>query len=208
MYDFVAKYWLKTISRGNEDEIMRFASQDHAQHSIQGVCRRDNFATPLVSFLDFPTSSGFSGNILDESVETNAAMEKYAKAVLCLFVPFRDEEQFDMANQESSYVARLREAKSTDELSIESIVRLQNIQNCHNMMKAGCPDDVLERTTHALPDPTDSRETDHDMETQRDIDNHIEMHLTELVADLDANNAIQESNSSISLNKFRKNGKK
>jgi hypothetical protein len=120
---------------------------------------------------------------------------------------FRDEEQFDMANQELSYVAQLREAKSTDELSIESIVQLQNIQDCHNMMKAQRPDNVLERTTHALPDPTDSRETDHDTETQRDIDNHIEMHLTELVADLDANNAIQEFNPSISLNQFRKKGK-
>jgi hypothetical protein len=77
------------------------------------------------------------------------------------------------------------------------------------MMKAGRPDDVLERITNALPDPTNSRELDHDMETQTDINNHIELHLTEMAAELDADNATsnEPSNPSVSLNQFRKNGR-
>lgn len=40
-----------------------------------------------------------------------------------------------------------------------------------------------------------------------DIGNHIEIHLTELLADLDADNVINDSSPIVSLNQFRKNGK-
>jgi hypothetical protein len=88
LYDFVAGYNVKSISTRNEDDIMHFSSKDHPLHNLQGVCERLNIFTPLVSFLDFPNSSEFGGSLLETDGETNPAMEKYAKAVLCLFVPF------------------------------------------------------------------------------------------------------------------------
>jgi hypothetical protein len=87
-YNFVTGYNVKSISTRNEDDIMRFSSKDHPLHNLQGVCEWLNIVTPLVSFLDFPNSSEFSGSILETGGETNPVMEKYAKAVLCLFVPF------------------------------------------------------------------------------------------------------------------------
>jgi hypothetical protein len=40
-----------------------------------------------------------------------------------------------------------------------------------------------------------------------DLENHIEIHLTDLLADLDANNGINDSSPIVSLNQFRKHGK-
>jgi hypothetical protein len=52
-----------------------------------------------------------------------------------------------------------------------------------------------------------SQHFDHDTETQMDIENHIEIHLTGLVADLDADNVINDSSPVVSLNQFRKHRK-
>jgi hypothetical protein len=52
-------------------------------------------------------------------------MEKYAKAMLCLFVPFQDEKQFNESDQEQSYVQQLRGSISTGALSAKSVARLQ-----------------------------------------------------------------------------------
>jgi hypothetical protein len=97
-----------------------------------------------VSFLDFPNSSEFSGSILETDGKTDSAMEKYAKAVLCLFVPFQDGKQFNESDQERSYVQQLRESILTSALLAKSVAPLQNIQDCHNMMRVGRPNDVLE----------------------------------------------------------------
>jgi hypothetical protein len=86
--NFMAGYDVKAISTRNEDDIMHFSSKDHPLHNLRGVCECLNIITPLVSFLDFPNSSEFSGSILETGGKTNSAMEKYSKAVLCLFVPF------------------------------------------------------------------------------------------------------------------------
>jgi hypothetical protein len=48
---------------------------------------------------------------------------------------------------------------------------------------------------------------DHDDETQKELNNHIEMCLTELVADMDEDNALQQSDAPMSLNDFRKAGR-
>jgi hypothetical protein len=106
---------------------------------------------------------------LETGGETNPAMEKYAKAVLCLFVPFWDKRQFNESDQEQSYIQQLRESILTGALSAESVAWLQNIQDCHNMMRVGRPDDVLEWIANALPDPIGSQHFDHDTETQMDI---------------------------------------
>jgi hypothetical protein len=82
---------------------------------------------------------------------------------------------------------------STNAMTGKSLVQLQNIQNCHNMMKSGWQKDILERTTVALPNPERTTVRDHDDKTQKELDNHIEMCLMELVADMDEDDALQQS---------------
>jgi hypothetical protein len=73
-YDFVAQFDVKLISKSNDDDIMRFSSKDHPMHRLQGVIERTNTATPLLSYLDFPNSSEFDGNIMDASVPATPVM--------------------------------------------------------------------------------------------------------------------------------------
>ena len=95
---------------------------------------------------------------------------------------------------------------STNDISGESIMRLQNIQNCHNMMKSGRQKDTLERITVALPDPEKITVHDHNDETQKELENHIEMFLTELVAEMDEDGVLRRSDAPMSLHDFRKAG--
>jgi hypothetical protein len=71
------------------------------------VIEGTNTATPLWSYLDFPNSSKFDGNIMDASVPTMPIMEKFAKFALCLFVPFRDEKQFNASHQQEQTCVKL-----------------------------------------------------------------------------------------------------
>jgi hypothetical protein len=201
-YDFVAKYNVKPISNANEDDIMRFTNNEHPLCKVRGVVKRSHMATPLVSYLSFPNSSNFEGNILDPDVSPNVAMEKFAKAVLCLFIPFRDDDDFNNLTHECTYTHLLQQSVSTNAMTGESLVRLQNIQNCHNMMKSGRQKDILERTTVALPDLEKHTVRDHDDETQKELENHMEMYLTEFVADMDEDDALQQSDAAMSLNDF------
>jgi hypothetical protein len=68
LYDFVAQCHVKHISKSNEDDMMRFLSKGHQLHQLQGVIERRNIATPPLSYLGFPNSSNFDGNIMDASV--------------------------------------------------------------------------------------------------------------------------------------------
>jgi hypothetical protein len=43
---------------------------------------------------------------------------------------------------------------------------------------------------------------DHNDKTQKELENHIEMFLTELVADTDEDNTLQQSDAMMSLNDF------
>jgi hypothetical protein len=70
------------------------------------------------------------------------------------------------------------------------------------MMKAGRQKDILERTTVALPNPERSTERDCDDETQKELENHIEMCLTELIVDMDEDDALQQSDAAMSLKDF------
>ena len=167
---------------------------------------RKRVVTPLISYLDFPNASEFKGNILDPTVTPNTVMETFAKSVLCLFMPFHDARDFH-AESQHCYTNQLRHAIASNAISDESLVLLQNIQNCHNMMSAGRQDDVLERITKALPDPERRRVLDHDVETQQELENHIESFLTELVSDLDQDHRLRNPGTPYSLHEFRKQGK-
>jgi hypothetical protein len=136
-YDFVAKYDVKYINKANKDDIMQFTNNEHPLCKVRGVVKQAHMATPLVSYLNFPSSYDFEGNILDPEVSPNAAMENFTKAALSLFIPFRDENDFNNLKQEGTYTQSLQQAVSTNAMTGKSLVQLQNIQNCHNMMKSG-----------------------------------------------------------------------
>jgi hypothetical protein len=70
------------------------------------------------------------------------------------------------------------------------------------MMKSGHQKDILKLTTFALPDLERNTVRDHNDETQKELENHIKMFLTELVADMDEDNALQQSDAVMPLNKF------
>jgi hypothetical protein len=70
------------------------------------------------------------------------------------------------------------------------------------MMKSSRQKDILKHRTVALPDPERTTVHDHDDETQKELKNHIEMCLTELVADMHEDDALQQPNSAMSLNDF------
>jgi hypothetical protein len=205
-YEFTSGYEVINISKSNEDAIMRFSSDEHALRKFRGVRERKHKVTPIVSYLDFPDAADFGGNILNSGMESNSTIEKFAKAALCLFVPFRDKHQFTNETEPNSHVQQLRQAVESNAISGQSLVLLQNIQNCRNMMRAGRQKDILERTTDALPDP-ERNARDHDDETQREIDDHIETYLSEIVSGLDEENSLCQLNTRISLDEFRKGGK-
>ena len=95
MYDFVAQFDVKYISKKDEADGMKFVD-DHPQSKFRWVVNSQNERTPLVNYLDFPDSEAFNGNILDPSLTPTIATKQYAKAALCLFNPFRDLELFTM----------------------------------------------------------------------------------------------------------------
>ena len=111
---------------------------------------------------------------MSESIVPNAAMEKFARTVLCLFVPFRDVQAFETV-QGQYFAHKLQAAIHSNTISGLSVIRLQNIQNCHNMMKAGHQKDMLEQRTDPLPDPINTKKNDYDEETQKELEAHIDM---------------------------------
>ena len=186
LYDFVMHYDVKNWSKKNEDDMMEFL-EDHPQSRFRGVLNRTHDVTPLVSYFDFPDSSDFDGNILDADLEPSICTEQYAKSVLCLFVPFRDATLFGNQDPDIMYTHQLRTAMERGTITSESKQRLQHIQDCRNMMKAGRQKDGLERSTEALPDPISCKKNV-DEQTEAEIDRHINECMTEIVSGLDEDN--------------------
>lgn len=211
LYDFVMNYVVVNRTKKNEDEIMPFAS-NHPQGAIRGVLERDIPVTPLVSFMDFPDASGFNNDLLDESVEATPDMEKFSKSALLLFHPFNEMEVLSTSNN-VSFTARLREAVANGKLDQTAQQRLQNIQDCRNMLNAGRRPDILEKTTDPLA-PSE-RSTREDSEPTEEVNNYIEAMLTELVAQLDEDDNLLTGNSNgnaspyvhISMADIRQRGK-
>ena len=212
LYDFISCYDIKYASNKNELDMMPFL-EEHPQSDLRGVMNRLIHITPLVSYLDFPDSSDFEGNITDSALQPTLATEQYAKSVLCLFVPFRNHTMFTESEPSVSYTRQFREAIHSGEIDETTQKRLQNIQDCRNMMKSGRQKDSLERTTQPLPDPIKGGKQD-EGETDEDVAKHIDECLTELVSQLDVDNNLgNEANHDInelsfmSLSDLRGSGK-
>ena len=93
MYDFVAQFDVKYISKKDETDGMKFLD-DHPQSKFCWVVNIQNKKTPLVNYLNFPDLEAFNGNILEPSLKPTVATKQYAKAALCLFHLFQDLELF------------------------------------------------------------------------------------------------------------------
>ena len=213
LYDFIADFDVKQLSNKSGSDIFPFLDE-HPQSKFRGVLNRIQQITPLVSYLDFPDSADFEGDILDPTMQPTPATEQYAKSVLCLFVPFRDDILFTNPPGSVSYTHQLRALTDSNEIDETTRRRLQNIQDCRNMMKSGRQKDSLERNTQPLPDPVKGTNND-DHETDEDVAKHIDECLTELVSQLDEDNNLERvSNddganqlSFMSLNELRGKGK-
>jgi hypothetical protein len=202
-YEFVACYDVVHLSEKNKNVIMHFSSTDHQLFESRGMIKWKQMVTPLVSYHDFLCASEFQGNIMSPSVIPNSAMEKFAHMALCLFVPFHDKEMFKSI-QGTCFTDKLRATVYANAKSSISIVHLQNIQNCHNVMKAGQQKDILEQIMDALPEPSKTKANDHDEATQKELEYHIEMCLTELFADMDEDHNFRNPNKPMSLYHMRK----
>ena len=93
LYNFVAQFNVKYISKKDEVDGMKFVA-DHPQSKFCWVVNSQNKETPLINYLDFPDSEAFNGNFLDPSLTPTVATKQYAKAALCIFNLFQDLEQF------------------------------------------------------------------------------------------------------------------
>ena len=107
MYNFVAQFDVKYISKKDEADGMKFVD-DHPQLKICWVVNSQNERIPLVNYLDFPDLETFNGNILDPSLTPMIAMEGYAKTALCLFKPFWDLKLFTTPETGFSFTGYFR----------------------------------------------------------------------------------------------------
>lgn len=206
-YQFASEYDVVNITNSNRVDLLEFLPE-HPQHETRGIISVEKKRVPLVSFQDFPSAADFPGDLLDSAVEPNAASEKYSKAVLSLFVPFRDDEKFNHQENGNIYTQMLRDSYNQEMLTEETIRILQNIQNCRDMLSAGRQEDMLERRTKPLP-PRASKgdNNDCDEETDDQLRKHIETFLTELASDLDEDNGFASSeHTTIRLDDTRKMG--
>jgi hypothetical protein len=113
-----------------------------------------------------------------------------------------------------SYTSQLRAAMHSDQINETTQRRLQNIQDCRNMMNSGHQKVILECTTQPLPDPIKGVNKD-DGKMDEEVAKHINKCLTELVSQLDANNNLANNVitnddinqlSFMNLNELRGNG--
>ena len=209
LYDFVARFDVKYISKKDGVDTMRFVGE-HPQSEFRCVVNCQNDRTPLVNYRDFPDSEAFGGNILDPSLTPTIITEQYAKAALCLFNPFRGLEMFTAPATGFSFTKYFRIMVRAEHISQTSLCRLQNIQDCRNMMKSGRQKDTLERTTEPLPDPIRSKLRNDD-KTDEELEARIENALTELISQLDADNNLgiieaPDGSPFLSLTELRGNG--
>ena len=103
MYDFVAQFDVKYMSKKDEADGMKFVN-DHPQSKFHWVVNSQNERTPLVNYLNFPDLEAFNGNILDPSLTPTVATKQYMKAALCFFNLFQDLELFMTPEMEFSFM--------------------------------------------------------------------------------------------------------
>ena len=65
---------------------------------------------------------------------------------------------------------------------------ITDIQDCRNMMKSGCQQDMLEHTTEPLPDHIHGKSRNED-EFDKELEASIQNSLTKLVSQLDVDNS-------------------
>ena len=189
LYDFIMHYDIVNISKKKQPKELMYFQSGYGRKDDYAVVELDIPRTPLVSFLDFPTSADFDGDILNRQAKVNGSMEKFAKAAYTLFVPF-DDPQLHEPQSSTCFLQLFRDEHASGCISEQVLQRLQNIQNCRNMLKAGRQPDMLGRSTVEIPKPNGAKGKD-DTDTEEAINEHIEKRMTELLSEMDANNDLE-----------------
>ena len=167
LYDFLACYY--TVCRGSDKTFPWIKSHPSKNHL--GVTASKYEKIPIVNFNDFIDTKSFGMRSIDivnvlqiqEQDSGLRSMETYAKKANLLFYPFQ---AIADLQSEGSYLKCFQDALTTGILQ-EHHVRylLGNIQDCHNSLNAGRPQDALQLTTE-LPTSND---------VMAEIENDLEM---------------------------------
>jgi hypothetical protein len=162
VYDFYSKTSVTTIKRAEDEDIEHFPfKEDHPMHAQDVVVYRDKDCVPSFCFEFLPDASGLGGAIARRTrnktiifssrpqhltVEQSEYREKFALHFLILFYPARQSADL---YKNSSAMEKLEEAMSLGKISDGAIEIADNIQNIHNSLNAGVPEEGLDsRTTH------------------------------------------------------------
>jgi hypothetical protein len=187
LYDFSMHFEIinKTKYQANRKEVLRF-QEGHGNYHNRVVRRRLRPITPLVSFLDFPSASHFEGSILDRKNHGNHSMEEFARAAFILFVPFSDNTEIKKQTvpRVGQFIDKFRTAYEEGHISDVTLIKLQNIQDCRNMLDYGRQSDMLVRTTNKLDPPTDYAKMSAGGKKD-EFEQYVQERQTELLAEMD-----------------------
>lgn len=171
LYDFFMYYEIVKETDENSNDLMSF-TDDFVLSETHGVRRRKHWVVPLASYNDFPSAAQFEGDILDPRSYPSAAMEKFAKTAITLFVPFRQ-------RKTGNYITYFRDLVSSGKISKQTLQYLQNIQDVRNMLSAGRQPDELEQLTMA---PVGDTQIDDEGNRNTDLDKYIEECMTNIMS--------------------------
>jgi hypothetical protein len=163
VYDFYMNTRVTTLKMAQNEKIEYWAFQNnHPMHDIDVVVYRDKPCVPSFSYGFIPDASGLGGPIARRSrchghiilsrsqqhvtVEQREYRENFALHFLILFYPARKSADLYRNN---SAMEKLEFAMNSGKISDGSILIADNIQNIHNSLNAGVPEEGLDsRTSH------------------------------------------------------------
>ena len=149
IYDFYSKILTCNKSCTRKDKIN--FEKNHPSKGAKVCSLRKEAVIPTLMYFNLPTSKDF-GDIsildtsitLDEEDEKFKKMEEYAKKCCILFCPFRS---LDDIKIENSHLKYFQKKIAGNKIKSEHLKIMKNIQDCHNAMATGTPDDILEQVT-------------------------------------------------------------
>ena len=178
------------VSKTKDREIHHFINTDYFNHPtiaknktrrFNGVAKRSKDAVVRVHQRFFPEISLFQASILDEKSTRTADMEKYARLILILFLPYRSNQDL---TKHGSYVNHVRYLyKRKKYISETEIKYLQNVQDMKsNFTRVGRINDDLQKCTEPYkpPDTNCSRLTNNDDEDDKEEEKNI---ITQQIAE-------------------------
>lgn len=191
--EFYAKY-VSTKNNEKDDGVVFGMEEDtgHYQHPSaytgtvhKTVKQADESRLLKVSQWEFPDTATFQGDMLSRNTPPNEAMDKYARLVLILFLPFRCAEDLKAGTGEFAHVAKLRQIYAEDErrkkegeapIVFTGFAKrfLQNIQDARaNCLRRPTTKDELQSKTNQFEHsgcPNEESDEEEQPEEEYDID--------------------------------------